>query len=124
MQRTGVGGLNYAVHARLSRSPRSFEQRAQQAGSNAARPKQGQQHERKLGLAIFRDIFAMAQHGAIVGKRQDRHALALIEQVKAAQQRLIGRLTVRKVALVEAFAIHRREKSCNPLAILRNRPAQ
>ncbi len=121
LQRARVGGLSYAVQARMSRVLCSLEQRVQQPGANAARPKQRQQHEGELGLAVFRDIFAMAKHGAIMGKRQDRDALALIEQIDPAQQCQVGRFAMREVALVEAFAIHRREESRNPLAILRCR---
>lgn len=112
------------MHARLSRVPCGFQQGAQQPGTNAPIPKQRQQHDGELGLAIFRDVFAMAQHGTVVGQRQDRHALALLEQINPAQQGLIGRLAMREVALVESFAIHRREELRNPLAILRSRPAQ
>ena len=124
LQRPRVGSLNHAVQARLSRVAGGLEQRAQQPGADAAPAMHGQQHDGELGLAVLRDILAMAQHGAVVGERQDRHALVLIEQINAAQQGLVRRLAMREMALVEAFAIHRREESRDPLAILRTRPAQ
>lgn len=62
----------------------------------------------------------MAYRFAITAEGEDGNTATMIERIEAPQERQVRRVAMRKVALIEPVAIHRREKARDPVAIARN----
>lgn len=123
-QGAGIAGLDDAVQFALTGGAGDALQDLQQASADAQRAEPGQDHQRKLGPRIRRDIFGVCDHLAIAVHGQHHDPVALIDGGDAAQQGQIGRVAMREVTLIEAFAVHRGEKPGHRLAVIRAGCAQ
>ena len=93
------------------------DQGQQQATANAARSICWRHHQGKFRLALLRDIFAVSLHFAAGAEGKNSSAIAVIQLKQSAQQRLVRRLAMGEVALIEAFAIHCRQEAPHSLVI-------
>jgi hypothetical protein len=119
LQGSGVACLNNAVQFALTCVDRNAKQGLQQASADAQSAESGQDHERKFGSGAFSYILGMADHLAVRVRGQHHDPIALIDGLDTAQQGLVGRISVREMALVKTVAVHRGEEAGNAITIVR-----
>lgn len=66
------------------------------------------------------DILAVSHHLAARAEGKNRNAITMIQGVQTIQQREVRCLAVGEVSLIEAFAIHCRQKAPDALVIGRS----
>jgi len=124
LQGAGIARLDDAMQFALTRRGCARQQGLEQAFADAQRTEAGQDHQREFGAGVLRDVFGVCNHFAVAIHRQHDKPVAAVDGGEAVEQGLVGRVAVRKVPLVEAFAVHRGKKARHRGVIVRVGRAQ